>query len=434
MKRIIYSVVSILGVLVLGACTSTDSESPTTFTIKIENTSTATSLVASVPVPLAPGVFVVHTEDNPLFTAGTASSAGLEAIAEDGNAAISAATLPSNAGVFDTPVGATGPGPLLPGSSYSFNFSAVAGDSLSFATMFVQSNDWFYAPDGKGIALFDSAGAPVSGDVSAQVKLWDAGTEADEPAGLGAHQAPRQSGPNSGDADSNTQVRLVAADAKTNISGSAIEVVITSTASDTGADFIVNIKNVSTDATLTPKFPVPLAPGVGVIHSDSGVLFKANAVASAGLEALAEDGNAAVLASEVANSIVFNTPVGADAPGPIFPGGAYEFEVEASKGDHLSFATMFVQSNDLFYAPAVEGIALFDTTGKAISGDVSSQVKLWDAGTEADETPGLGANQAPRQTGPNTGDIDSNTLVRAVTGDSKPNTTNAIIKVTVTPK
>jgi hypothetical protein len=40
------------------------------------------------------------------------------------------------------------------------------GDRLSFATMFVQSNDKFYAPAGGGLALFDANGHPVSGDLT----------------------------------------------------------------------------------------------------------------------------------------------------------------------------------------------------------------------------------------------------------------------------
>ncbi len=35
---------------------------------------------------------------------------------------------------------------------------------------------------------------------------------------------------------------------------------------------------------------------------------------------------------------------------------------------------------------------------------VSNLILLWDAGTEVNEEPGVGENQAPRQAGPNTGD------------------------------
>lgn len=67
----------------------------------------------------------------------------------------------------------------------------------------------------------------------------------------------------------------------------------------------------------------------------------------------------------VASSGVFNTPVGADMPGPALPGGRYSFEFSASPGQSLSFATMFVQSNDLFFAPMDTGIPLFSGDGGA---------------------------------------------------------------------
>jgi hypothetical protein len=60
-------------------------------------------------------------------------------------------------------------------------------------------------------------------------------------------------------------------------------------------------------------------------------------------------------------------------------------------------ATMMGQSNDWFYAPAESGIALFKD-GKPISGEISSQIILWDAGTEVDQEPGIGSDQGPRQT------------------------------------
>ena len=70
------------------------------------------------------------------------------------------------------------------------------------------------------------------------------------------------------------------------------------------------------------------------------------------------------------------------APGPAGPGAAYEFTVEAYPGQYLTFATMFVQSNDWIFAPGEEGIALFDMDGNPLGGDITDQIFLWDAGTE----------------------------------------------------
>ena len=100
--------------------------------------------------------------------------------------------------------GVFGSGPATPGSSHSFSFTAVPGDKLSFATMYGQSNDLFFAPDEAGIALFDVSDNPVTGDVTSQVMLWDAGTEVNQEPGVGADQAPRQSGPDTGAAEGGT--------------------------------------------------------------------------------------------------------------------------------------------------------------------------------------------------------------------------------------
>ena len=132
---------------------------------------------------------------------------------------------------------------------------------------------------------------------------------------------------------------------------------------------------------------------------------------------------------------MFNTPVGADGPGPIGPGGSYSFYVDAEPGYGVSFATMFIQSNDLFYAPAGMGIPLFDDQGAPIDGDVTDQVDLWDAGTEVDEEPGVGPNQAPRQSGPDTGDDENGVIVLVDgmdDGFSYP-AVGDVVRVTVTP-
>ncbi len=178
--------------------------------------------------------------------------------------------------------------------------------------------------------------------------------------------------------------------------------------------FTVRIENVSTASTLKLSTggtaPAPNSPGLWVVHTKPARLFKAGEYEMGwGLEAQAEDGDPAKLAEHcathegVAASGVFNTPVGDDQPGPALPGKAYEFSFTAQPGQRLSFTTMFGQSNDLFYAPDEKGIALFDGKGKPLHGDITSQVILWDAGTEVNQEPGAGPDQAPRQSAPNTG-------------------------------
>lgn len=73
---------------------------------------------------------------------------------------------------------------------------------------------------------------------------------------------------------------------------------------------------------------------------------------------------------------------------------------------------MFVQSNDLFYTFPEGGLALFNN-GVALSGDMTSQVLLYDAGTEVNEFPGAGLSQVIRQSAPNSG-VEGNGVVTNV--------------------
>lgn len=186
--------------------------------------------------------------------------------------------------------------------------------------------------------------------------------------------------------------------------------------------FDVVVENVSDGETLQTmdgSVAVPLSPGVFAVHSGMAHLFTPDEAASDGLEALAEDGTPDGLAAEVAeqdhvlDSGSFTTPSEMDDPGPLEPGGTYEFSIEASADDDpsLSLATMFVQSNDLFYAPTPDGVSLFED-GEPIEGDVTGEVALWDAGTEENQPPGEGPDQAPRQSEPGAGPDEMGTVSR----------------------
>ena len=391
----------------------------------------------------------------------------------------------------------TVPGLVMPGEEQEFTFEAGpvtlpgAATKLSLVTMFVQSNDLFFGPGEAGIALYDN-GNRVLGDVTDQIELWDAGTEVNEEPGVGPNQAPRQSGPNTG-TDENGTVILVenSGDGFTYPEvADVIQVEIEALpGSDTG--FKVIVRNVSDGSSLptpfagltwvvhtedAPFFTVgeadrgdglediaedgdptnlgtysddntglvtPLSPGVWAVHDDGvNPLFTSGTPdLGEGLEDIAEDGDPAGLANVlsgkagVSSSDLFNTPVGAGAPGPAIPGGAYEFTIMAQEGDYLSFATMFVQSNDLFYTFAEGGIPLFNGS-TPISGDVTGSVLLYDAGTEVNEFPGAGLNQVIRQSGLDTG-VDENGVVTNINnvndGFSYPDIAS-IIRVTVTPQ
>lgn len=74
-----------------------------------------------------------------------------------------------------------------------------------------------------------------------------------------------------------------------------------------------------------------------------------------------------------------NTPV-------IMPGESVSVKFSAGKAQSLMFATMYGASKDWFFASKQPGIKLFDTNGNAITGDVSSEVLLWDNGTKDNTT------------------------------------------------
>lgn len=174
-----------------------------TFTVLIEGITGPATLAlpdgGTTSAPISPGLFLVSADDGALFEAGTAAGGtALERLAEDGDASALIAGLNAS--------GVTMATAFL--HDESFVVTARPGDRLHFAVMFVQSNDLFYAADPAGIALFDPTGVPITGDRTAAVKLWDAGTEVNQPPGVGTEQAPRQGMPDTGAAEDGT-VRLV---------------------------------------------------------------------------------------------------------------------------------------------------------------------------------------------------------------------------------
>ena len=367
----------------------------------------------------------------------------------------------SSSGSFDTPVGETEPGPAGMGMSYEFEFTAGPGALLSFATMMVHSNDFFFAPGPEGIALWDGHDQ-VTGDVTDQIMLWDAGTEINQEPGAGADQPVRQSGPDTGADDPNPLVRLAEDEYGTlPMVDSVVEVMIESTGPYT---FKVTINNVSLDHTIETIagecMDVPIAPGVFVVHYEEaplfaegeeepgvglealaedgaasaladhasantgvmqiaapgvfathespGLLFNPGTTATVGLEAMAEDGNPAALFAQILAAGGFRT---VSIFPPLWPGQSHTFEAVAVHGEVLSLAMMLVQSNDIFFAPDENGIDLFPGDNP-LTGNVTGMIDLWDAGTEVNGEPGLDRYQAPRQLSPNTGPDEGGTIRR----------------------
>lgn len=142
-----------------------------------ENTKVATGL--------SPVVVVVYEGNiKPIFTTGQKDPGnGLAMIAQEGKQADLVAALGKMTGVKQVYVLNPSDKPITPGNSAEIQIKAMAGDKIAFATMFGNSNDWFYAFDDVGIS------AGQSGDLTDKVKLWDDGTEVNEYPGAGNHQA-----------------------------------------------------------------------------------------------------------------------------------------------------------------------------------------------------------------------------------------------------
>ncbi len=180
-------------------------------------------------------------------------------------------------------------------------------------------------------------------------------------------------------------------------------VVMDAASPDTGVDagpvpsgatrFVLRIENVA-----GPAFPTALGSGVALAHDARDPLFTEGAAdRGLGLEELAEDGDPSAIAAAL----------DARTFGAIAPGEVREVVVDAQPRARLSFATMLSDSNDVFLAPAGDGIPLFDEAGRPLAArDVTELVHLWNAGTEIDQAPGLGPHQASRQTAPGAGEVE----------------------------
>lgn len=395
----------------------------------------------------------------------------------------------SSVGIDGVPVGATARAAAKPGESFEFIIKAKPGDHLSFASMYGQSNDTFVGTNEAGIALYDDSGKAISGDVSDQVSLWDAGTEVNEPLGKGPNQGPRQPSPDAGTVENGT-VQPTAFGGEW--PASVADLTKVTLTPQSGDQILVHFENLTTNAPVPSPFSplayvvhtadqtgvffktgekdrglgleriaesgnpedlaaavaggammnVGLSPGVFVIHSaeQAAPIFKTGEKdRGQGLEAQAEDGNPTTLGESLSKlgfkqTGIFNTAVGASKPGALMPGQAFEFTFAASPGDYLSYAEMFGQSNDLFFGTDENGIALFSAKGTPIAGTFTGAIQLWDTGTEVNQEPFKGADQAPRQAAPNTGAAENGVVqhIYSVTDGFTYPSVESSLKLTIT--
>ncbi|MEM7448538.1 MAG: spondin domain-containing protein [Myxococcota bacterium] len=396
------------------------------------------------------------------------------------------------------------PNPIADGESYTIEFKAAprypmqmdGTTRFSFATMLILSNDYFFAPAGTGLPLFDANDMPITGDRTSLISIWDAGTEIDQELGNGANQ-PGPEGTPGGDPDPDNTVRLVDPSADDDLPpvDELIQVVVSAEEIDREWNFTVTITNISGGSSLEG----PYSNGVWVVHhqtdSDSGPIFTAGMPdRGEGLEVIAEDGVpdpdmgaslADTLEADTGLSVIFSPGVWAvhtsdnpfftsgeenrtdsvgdglellaedganstlataiaDEPGilssntfgdgPTGPGGTVSFEVTAEPGDRFSLVTMVVPSNDFVFAsPDVMGFELF-TDEAPRSGVISDLIYIWDVGTEINQTPGVGLDAIVLQDpAGNQGAADPDNTVRIIHDESQFPAASTVFQVTVTP-
>lgn len=387
-------------------------------------------------------------------------------------------------------------GNLLPGQAYEVRFTAGPGQNLTFASTLIESNDWFFAPDAAGIPLYAN-GQPLSGDITNRVRLWDAGTELNQALGTGDATCGNQPMRDYGAPDPDTRVRLVTDPTVGGYPVPAISTMIRVTlAPGTQPEsFAMRIENVSNDSTLqtaagyrsvrispvawaVSRLPnaffeegkgVPpnglgylaetgiadtmannlridrgvatsIGRGIFLVHQQPAPLFNIdNADYGMGMESLVEDGDNASLVSNLKSGDrdgtamgAFDTPVGATGESAAAPGQAFEFKFKAKKGDVLALAMSFTASNDWFFGSSPEGMPLFLGDIPRWE-DVTSDIHLYDLGTETDEELDVGLDVGSQQAMPNMGKADGKMNAREVTIDRYSTPVNQHVKVTLTP-
>ena len=340
----------------------------------------------------------------------------------------------------------TGTPPLiLPGQSASITFSASKNQSVTFATMYGWSNDLFFAPANPGIKLYNADGTPVTGDVSAQIKLWDNGTR--------VNQAPGASVTHPGTAETTQKAikEVSGTDDYANAYPAASAMMKVSLAYNGNSSFTLTIMNNSANTIRSTPFspgvwaisyvaggnpllpaPIytagqntangltniaeagditalntyissntgiftPLSPVLVVVYNGSANPFYQTGEndRGQGLKALAQQGNADTLAAYLKTKAgVRSVYVLKDAVNNVLlpkingaAGGKVSQLLSVAAGDKIAVATMYGFSNDWFFATTGSDIA---ATQK---GDVSSLIGLFDDGTAINQYPGAGLTQ-----------------------------------------
>nr|WP_228728576.1 spondin domain-containing protein [Chryseobacterium endalhagicum] len=336
---------------------------------------------------------------------------------------------------------------LEPGESASFSFYAGKGQAISFAAMYANSNDLFFAPANPGIKLYQNNGDPVTGDVSSQIRLWDNGTRKNENPG------PTVTHPGEAESPALNIAEIV-------VSVPASQLLKAEITHEGGTKFTLKLTNTSGGT----ANETPISPGVWTVsHSSGSTILKEDPIFSPGkpsangLTDLAETGKTTPLTQYLTG---ITGPNSAFSPvlvvvysgneNPIFKtgendrgqglkelsqqgnpdilaaflktkpgvkqvyvlkdpstnvlkpringnnGGKASQALSANKGDRIALVTMYAESNDWFAATTNNGV------DGATRGDISSIMGLFDNGTLQSSFPGahLGSEPAEAESQP----------------------------------
>ncbi|WP_306350528.1 spondin domain-containing protein [Flavobacterium sp. '19STA2R22 D10 B1'] len=308
---------------------------------------------------------------------------------------------------------------VLPGQSINFKFNAGKTQSLMFATMYGASKDWFFAPEHPGLKLYDTDGNAITGDVSAQIKLWDNGTKDDVTGDIEDKDIAMV--PN---VDASQLMKL---ELEYNASTSEFTLIMTNTSGGTmnetpfspgvwavsnflGGNLLNNmpffkpgqrsnieitaIAEMGNNELLAVKTKektgiiTGLSPVLVVVYSgDINPIYELGKKDEGkGLKFIAQMGNVSTLKENLINVAgVKGVYVAGNAP--IGPGQKESVQFESTTGDKIAYVTMFGYSNDWFYAN--EPIIFANEKG-----DITNKTSLFDDGTGVDQYPGAGNNQA----------------------------------------
>ncbi|MCC0176397.1 spondin domain-containing protein [Waterburya agarophytonicola K14] len=398
---------------------------PETVYISIENLSTEAGTF------LTPTWIGVHDGRFDLFDRFRPASVGLERLAEDGNTEVLSQEFNYQSGIDRLIVGGDRtPSVIDPREiaqiSLELNTENPNHQYLSYASMFIPSNDIFIAnEDSRSIDLFDDTGNLNSGEyIIYGDRLWDAGTEVnDENENSTAFAGQEQ--PNTGTSEGG-----VVSPSSGYINGGRLESLypgaenlvdsdreIAKLTVHDGSGIVTNPNLVELTITVTnlaPENGTLLSPVWYGFSDGTYETYDPNRPASPGLESLAEDGDASILANEFSLGDwgyvqgTINGNKGAD-PGILDTEETVTHKVildrSQSSSRYFNYASMILPSNDAFVANG-NGIAheIFDRNGNFLGVDLTVKGSdVLDAGTEInDELPSNTAFFG--QTTPNTGE------------------------------